>query len=190
MLGLAAPMTARPVTGEQDMRSGLSVAREAGRSARGRQLAGRLEDNANALLDFARPLTEAEWKVPVPGDGRPIGVVVDHVASVYPIEIHLAQLIAAGTPIVGVTWATIDEMNAAHAVERADTPKAATLELLAQNSANAASAIRALTDEELARAVPVSLYADAELTCQFMLEDHAVRHSRHHLARLRAALRG
>jgi hypothetical protein len=31
----------------------------------------------------------------------------------------------------------------------------------------------------------VSLYDDAELTCQFMLEDHAVRHSYHHLARLR-----
>jgi hypothetical protein len=26
-----------------------------------------------------------------------------------------------------------------------------------------------------------------ELTCQFMLEDHAVRHSYHHLSRVRAA---
>jgi hypothetical protein len=26
------------------------------------------------------------------------------------------------------------------------------------------------------------------LTCQFMLEDHAVRHSYHHLARIRLAL--
>jgi hypothetical protein len=35
----------------------------------------------------------------------------------------------------------------------------------------------------------VSLYGDAELTCQFILEDHAVRHSYHHLARLRAAVK-
>jgi hypothetical protein len=35
----------------------------------------------------------------------------------------------------------------------------------------------------------VSLYSDAPLTCQFVLEDHAVRHSYHHLARLRAALK-
>jgi hypothetical protein len=44
-----------------------------------------------------------------------------------------------------------------------------------------ASAIGALTDEQLDRAATVSLYADAPLTCQFMLEDHAVRHSCHHL---------
>jgi hypothetical protein len=34
----------------------------------------------------------------------------------------------------------------------------------------------------------VSLNADAPLTCQFFLEDHAVRHSYHHLAKIRAAL--
>jgi len=34
----------------------------------------------------------------------------------------------------------------------------------------------------------VSLNANAPLTCQFILEDHAVRHSYHHLARIRAAL--
>jgi len=34
----------------------------------------------------------------------------------------------------------------------------------------------------------VSLNADAPLTCQFMLEDHAVRHSYHHLAAIRRAL--
>jgi hypothetical protein len=32
------------------------------------------------------------------------------------------------------------------------------------------------------------LNSDAPLTCQFMLEDHAVRHSYHHLAGIRAAL--
>jgi hypothetical protein len=47
---------------------------------------------------------------------------------------------------------------------------------------------RALSDEELDRAATVSLNADAPLTCQFFLEDHAVRHSYHHLARIRAAL--
>jgi hypothetical protein len=49
-------------------------------------------------------------------------------------------------------------------------------------------AIRALDDVELDRAATVSLNADAPLTCQFFLEDHAVRHSYHHLARIRATL--
>ena len=61
-------------------------------------------------------------------------------------------------------------------------------ELLRQNSAAAAAAIRALSDEELANAATNSLYADAPLTCQHMLEDHAVRHCYHHLAKIQAAV--
>ena len=57
------------------------------------------------------------------------------------------------------------------------------------NSAAAAAAIRSLSDEELDRSETVSLYSDARLTCQFVLEDHAVRHSYHHLARIRKALK-
>jgi hypothetical protein len=49
--------------------------------------------------------------------------------------------------------------------------------------------IRAPGDEDPDRAAPVSLNGDAPLTCQFTLEDRAVRHSYHHLAGIiRAAL--
>ncbi len=62
------------------------------------------------------------------------------------------------------------------------------LALLAGNSAAAAAAIRKLSAAQLDRAAPNSLYGGDPLTCQFMLEDHAVHHSYHHLARIRAAL--
>ena len=130
---------------------------------RSSQLADRLQAGAAALLAFARPLTEAQWHATVPGDGRTAGVLVHHVATVYPLEVRLAQLLAAGTPIVGVTWTTVHEMNAAHAVEHCDVSKEATLALLAENSAAAAAAIREFTDADLDRAGTVSLYADAEL---------------------------
>ena len=156
---------------------------------RAHALAGRLEQGARALVAFASDLTDAEWQTRVPGDGRKVGVVVHHVASVYPLEIQLAQLIAAGQPIVGVTMNDVHAMNAAHARDHDAVTKEAALDLLRSNSAAAAAATRALTDEELERAAPASLYADAVLTCQFILEDHAVRHSYHHLARVRAALK-
>ena len=79
-------------------------------------------------------------------------------------------------------------MNRNHAEANDGVTKETALALLASNSAAAAAAIRALSDEDLDRAAPVSLNSDAPLTCQFMLEDHAVRHSYHHLARVRAAL--
>jgi hypothetical protein len=80
-------------------------------------------------------------------------------------------------------------MNAAHAKEHDPVTKQAAVDLLRRNSTAAAAAVRALTDEQLDQAAPVSLYADAPLTCQFMLEDHAVRHSYHHLARIRVAVK-
>src|SRR4051812_41418893 len=80
-------------------------------------LADRLEQGARALAAFASTLTEAEWQTAVPKDGRKIGVVVHHVASVYPIEIQLAQTLAAGKPVTGVTWDVIHTMNAGHAAE-------------------------------------------------------------------------
>jgi hypothetical protein len=152
-------------------------------------LADRLEQGARALAAFAGGLTEAEWQTRLPGDGRRVGVVVHHVASVYPIEIQLAQVLAGGQPVTGVTWDNVHEMNAGHARENDGVTKEAALDLLRRNSAAAAAAIRALSDEQLAQAAPASLYSDAPITCQFMLEDHAVRHSYHHLARVRAALK-
>jgi hypothetical protein len=157
-------------------------------NSRSEALAARLEAGAKALAVFAATLSEAEWQMRILKDGRKIGVVVHHVASVYPIEIQLAKLLATGQPIAGVTWDAIDTMNRDHAKENDAVTKEAALALLASNSAVAAAAIRALSDEELDRAEPVSLNSNAPLTCQFFLEDHAVRHSYHHLARIRATL--
>jgi hypothetical protein len=148
---------------------------------RANALADRLEQGARALVTFASALTDAEWQTRVPKDGRKIGVVVHHVASVYPLEIQLARTVATGKPVTGVTMDVVNEMNAGHAKENDGITKEAALDLLRQNSAAAAAAIRALTDAELDRAATVSLYSDAPLTCQFVLEDHAVRHSYHHL---------
>jgi hypothetical protein len=158
------------------------------RSVRANALAERLEQGARSLAAAARALGPAEWTARIPGDGRPIGVVVHHVATMYPLEIQLALTLAAGQPISGVTWDAVHELNATHARTNGEVTKEAALDLLARNSAAAAAAIRALSDEELDRAAAVSLNADAPLTCQFFLEDHAVRHSYHHLARIRAAL--
>ena len=150
-------------------------------------LANSLEEGARALAAFASTLTEQEWQARLPKDGRKVGVIVHHVATVYPLEIQFAQSVANGKP-AEITAEAVDEMNAGHAKESDAVTKAETLKLLADNSAGAAAAIRSLTDEELDRVASVPLYGNAPLTCQFILEDHAVRHSYHHLARIRAAL--
>ena len=128
-------------------------------------LADRLEQGARALESFARSLTDSEWQGRVPKDGRKIGVIVHHVASMYPLEIRLAQTLAAGKPVEGVTWDAVNDMNAGHAKEHDAITKAEALDLLKRNSTTAAAAIRALTDDELDQSAPVSLNSNAPLTC-------------------------
>jgi hypothetical protein len=157
-------------------------------SHRSEALAARLEAGSAALAAFASTLSEAEWQMRLPNDGRKVGVVVHHVAVMYPLEIQLATLLASGQPVTGVTWDAVAKINRNHAEENDAITKEDALSLLESNSAAAAAAIRALSDEQLDCAAPVSLNSDAPLTCQFFLEDHAVRHSYHHLAGIRATL--
>lgn len=150
-------------------------------------LANSLEEGARALGTFASTLTEQDWQARLPKDGRKVGVIVHHVATVYPLEIQFAQSVAHGEA-ASITAEAVNDMNAGHAKQNDAVTKQETLKLLADNSAAAAAAIRSLTDEELDCLASVPLYGNAVLTCQFILEDHAVRHSYHHLARIRAAL--
>jgi hypothetical protein len=156
---------------------------------RAESLAARIEEGAAGLATFAEGLSDAEWGTPTsPTDRRTVGQIVNHVALVYPIEVDLARAIASGNAVTDVTWQVVAELNAGHAREHAQVTKAEALELLRTNSREAADSVRAFKDEELDRAAPFSLSFGAPVTAQFVVEDHAVRHSWHHLARIRTAV--
>src|SRR5262245_9970729 len=125
---------------------------------RAEALADRIEEGADGLAAYVEGLSEAEWRTPVSAtDRRTVGVVVNHVASVYPIEIDFARAIAAGNAITEVTWKVVAGVNGKHAEDQADATKSATLDLLRRNSRAAADVVRAMTDEELDQAAPFSL---------------------------------
>jgi len=151
-------------------------------------LATRLEQGVRELTALARTLTDEQWKTKIPHDGRTVGVVVHHVGTMYPIEIDLAQKLGAGQAVEGVTWDAVHELNANHARENAACTKEEAIALVEKNSAAAAAAVRALSDEQLDTAAGLSLNSDGPRTCQFMLEDHAVGHAWHHLLKIRRAL--
>jgi hypothetical protein len=157
-------------------------------SRRAELLAARIEEGAAGLAAFAEGLSDAEWGTPAsPTDRRTVGQIVNHVALVYPIEVDLARAIAGGKAVTDVTWQVVAELNAGHAREHAQVTKPEALELLRKNS-HAAETVRAFSDEELDRAAPLSLSFGAPVTAQFVVEDHAVRHSWLLLARIRMAL--
>ena len=93
--------------------------------------------------------------------------------------------IAGGTPVTQLTWEAVGQLNARHAAEQSGASRDNTLMLLRKNSMEAAEAVRKMSDAELDRAAPFSLSYGAPVTTQFVIEDHALRHSWHHLSRIR-----
>ncbi len=158
-------------------------------SRRAELLANRIEEGSAGLAAFAEGLSDAQWGAPTsPTDRRTVGQIVNHVALVYPIEVDLARAIAGGNAVTDVTWEVVANLNAGHARDHATVTKTDALELLHKNSREAAKAVRGFTDEQLDQAAPFSLSYGAPVTAQFVVEDHAVRHSWYHLARIRTAL--
>jgi hypothetical protein len=158
-------------------------------ATRGESLAARIEEGAARLAAFAEGLSDAEWQTLISAtDRRTVGVIVHHVANMYPLEIDLARAVASGKSVSDVTWEVVAQVNAKHAHDNAQVSKSAALELLRQNSREAAAVVRDFTDEELDKAAPFSLSFGAPMTTQFVIEDHAMRHSWHHLAGIRKAL--
>ena len=158
-------------------------------SRRAESLAKRIEEGADNLATFVEDLSVSEWHLPVSAtDRRSIGVIVHHVANMYPLEIDLARAITSGKAVTDVTWEGVAQINAKHAEEQQKITRAVALEYLWRNSRDAAAAVRAFSDDELDQAAPLSLDDDAPVTAQFVIEDHALRHSWHHLALIRAAV--
>src|SRR5262245_57687870 len=116
-----------------------SFQKEDSMSRRAESLANRIEEGADTLAAFVEGLSESEWKCPVTAtDRRPIGVIVHHVASMYPIEVDAARTIASGKPLTDVTWEVVSQLNGKHAEEQSKVTKSAALELLHRNSREAA----------------------------------------------------
>ena len=169
-----------------------SAANQKIQSSTGRRaelLANRIAEGAAGLAAFAEGLSDADWRKPMSAkDRRTVGVIVHHVASMYPIEVGLARAVAGGKAAPEVTWELVADINAKHGNKQAGVTKAAALELVRRNSEDAAAAVRTFTDEELDGSAPVGLSSGAPVTAQFIIEDHALRHSWHHLAGIRRAL--
>ena len=157
-------------------------------NTRANTLADRIEQGAEALATYIANFTDAEWNTIIQNEKRSVGTLAHHVATMYQAEIELTTQLASGKPITGLTSDDVDGMNAEHAKEFATVDKEETLKFLRERSKEAAERVRNFTDAQLDTAARVSLNANAPLTTQFFIEDHALRHSFQHLESIREAL--
>jgi hypothetical protein len=86
------------------------------------QYAADIDAAVERLVAFAAGCSPEQWRAaPLEGDPRPVGVIVDHVAHAYEYMGGWVQQILAGED-VAVNAATVDALNAEHAVAPAGTP--------------------------------------------------------------------
>ncbi len=144
-------------------------------------LASAFRADNEALIELVSGMDEREWARDCPGEGRSIGVVVQHIAEGHLIIGGIARAIAAGRPLPVQARRTAEQgaaFNARQARRLASGTRDDGLRLLRSNTERVARFIERLGDEDLRRE---AVGADA-------IERGLIGHLRGHAHAVRLAL--
>ncbi|HEU5330023.1 MAG TPA: DinB family protein, partial [Thermomicrobiales bacterium] len=131
--------------------------------------------------------TDEQWRLPCVDEGRSVGVVAHHIATVHRDFTGLLTALAAGeTRSPGSSMADVDESNARHARDFATVGQAETLDLLRTNGAAVVALLDRLDDEQLDRIA--GTFGGNKLTVAQVVEWIVIGHAREHLASIRATI--
>jgi Mycothiol maleylpyruvate isomerase N-terminal domain len=119
--------------------------------AQGEAFAKRFEAKVEEATTLLERLTDADWKKATAAEKWTVAVTAHHIASSYESATHIIKTIAAGQALPHFTREMLDEMNVQHAKEFAGCTKAETIALHKKGAAAAATAVRGLSDGELAK---------------------------------------
>ena len=139
-------------------------------------LAARFEGANAEVVAFVERLGEAGWHAWCDRDGRPVGVVVYHIAAGHLIIGEQIEAIARGSPPPSrgiVSPEDVARFNAQQAEEHANCTRTEALDLLQRNGAQVAALLRGLTDEQLQQA---ATFRDRRMTLQERIERGLLGH--------------
>jgi Mycothiol maleylpyruvate isomerase N-terminal domain len=119
--------------------------------AKADNLAKQYEAKVQEATALIEKLSDADWKKVTTAEKWPVGVVVHHVAMGHEGISRIVKTVAAGQPMPNFTLDMLHQMNAQHATEHAACTKGETLSLHKKNAAAAATVVRGLSDDELAK---------------------------------------
>jgi hypothetical protein len=119
--------------------------------AKGEAFAKQFEAKVAEATALLEKLSDADWKKTTAAENWTVAATAHHIASSYDPVAQIIKTIAAGQALPPFTRQMLDEMNAQHAKEFADCSKPETIALHKKGAAAAASAVRGLSDAELAK---------------------------------------
>ena len=119
--------------------------------AKGEAYAKEFEAKVGEATALLEKLSDADWKKSTATEKWTVAVTAHHVARSYEPITGIIKTLAAGQSLPNFTPQMLDEMNAQHAKEFADCTRSETIALLKKGAAEAAAAVRGLSDAELAK---------------------------------------
>ena len=119
--------------------------------AKAEALAKQYEAKVQDATATLEKLSDADWKKTTAGEKWTVAVVAHHVASGHEGIANIIKALSAGQGLPGFTMDVLHDMNAKHAQEHANAAKADTVALHKKNAAAAASVVRGLSDDQLAK---------------------------------------
>jgi uncharacterized protein (TIGR03083 family) len=149
------------------------------------ELAARFEQANGELMALVSSCSEAEWRTPTADEQWSVAVVAHHVGAGHAMIAGVARTVGDGATVPPMTWDMINAVNAQHARENAQATKAETLALLRQAGADAATLVRGLSDEQLARSAPLM---GQSMTAAQVIEGILIGHVVQHAGSIRKAL--
>ena len=118
-------------------------------------LAKQFEAKVQDATAIMQKVSDGDWKKTTAGEKWTVAVVAHHVASAHEGIANIVKAVAAGQTMPTFTADMLDAMNHKHAQENANATKAHTLVLHQKNATAAAVAVRALSDDQLAKSATV-----------------------------------
>ncbi len=157
--------------------------------AKGEAFAKELETKVEDTLTLLNRLNDADWKKTTAGENWTVGVTAHHLARSYEPVTGIIQGIVGGRAMPHFTPQMLDEMNAQHAKEFAGCTKAETVALIRKGAAQAAAAVRALSDTDLLKSATV-FAGMPPMTAEDMVKRALLGHLDEHAASIRKAVGG
>ncbi len=157
--------------------------------AKGETYAKQFETKVEEATALLEKLSDADWKKTTAAEKWTVGVTAHHIARSYEPVTQIIKTIAAGQALPHFTPQILDEMNAQHAKEFAGCTKPETIALHKKGAAAAATAVRGLSDAELAKAGTVFAGMPA-MTAEDMVKRALLGHVDEHFGSIRKTIGG
>jgi hypothetical protein len=147
-------------------------------------LAREFETKVHEAAAVLEKLSDGDWKKVTAGEQWTVGVTAHHLASAFVPVAGIVTAMVSDRPPGTLTRATLDELNARHAKDHAGCTKAETIALLTKGAATAATVVRGLSDEQLAKRATV--FTDAPpMSAEQMITGALLNHIDEHVGSIR-----